>query len=80
MFGHAIEPGIGETYISVGMNYLVRDIVDEQWNSFGFSINKSNHIANLENIYNDKKARWQAAAENSPTLYEYLRKNIFKEY
>ena len=77
MFNYPIEAGAGETYIAVGMNNLFKDLVDEGYNTFGFSTDKRDHINNLKKIYNAKKARWLTAAENSPTLYEYLKKYIF---
>jgi hypothetical protein len=36
------------------------------------------YIDNLVNRFNIKKEAWNKAAKDKPTLYEYLKKNIYK--
>lgn len=77
MFVNNIDPSWGITYISVGMNYAFFDKVDQRLNTFGRDIQK--YIDNNVEKYNRKKLRWKQEAENAPTLYKYLKENIYDE-
>jgi len=75
MFGAPIEPLVGITYISVGMNYFLYDSIDQDYGKFGANI--ENRIKQIESIYDRKKEKWLQAAKHEPTLYEYLSRNIY---
>jgi len=80
MFGKPrIDPTAGITYISVGMNYLLRDRIDQEWEIHGDSENFKNYVDRLKENFDKKKERWNTAAKNSPSLHQYLKSNIYKE-
>ena len=76
MLNRLTPPENGVTYISVGMNHSVFNRVDQQHAINGRDIKP--YIDNLVNKFNIKKEAWNKAAKDKPTLYEYLKKNIYK--
>lgn len=67
----------GITYISTGMNYFFMDRISARINELSFKTNYSEEIKPIEAEFENRKARWLAAAENKPTLHKYLSQNIY---
>jgi tryptophan halogenase len=78
MFTETPDPKAGITYVSVGMNYPYLDIVGQKWHegqeNTDYKIKFKDILAKME--FNKKQ--WQQAAETAPSLYEYLRDNIYE--
>ena len=75
MFIKEIDPIAGITYISVGMNYHFIDRIDQQENIFNNDIKP--YIDGIKEKFEDKKKYWQEISEHAPTLYKYLKDNIY---
>lgn len=74
-----LDPTAGITYISVGMNYLLKDHIDQEWEICGDTKNLKAYVSNLKEHYAKKKLEWQLSADKSPSVYNYLKKNIYRE-
>ena len=79
MFNPTIDPVAGITYISVGMNYPLKDKLDQEMELFGYYDGLKQYVDGLITLYNYKKEKWQDAAKKCPTLYQYLKSNIYFE-
>jgi len=69
----------GINWISVGMNYFVLDKVSA---TIRQNFDNRNYQAEYDSIFamfEERKARWLAMADNQPTLFEYLSKNVHKD-
>jgi flavin-dependent dehydrogenase len=69
-------PENGVTYISVGMNHMVFNRVDQLHAINGRDIKP--YVDNLVNNFKIKKEAWNMAAKNKPSLYQYLKNKIYK--
>jgi hypothetical protein len=67
----------GISYISVGYNYPFFDSVDQRFNTFGADV-KPYVNQNVEH-FNLKKNAWKKAAENEPSLYQYLKDHVHND-
>jgi len=72
---HSIDYQSGITYISIGMNYPMSDIVDVRW--FSQDRYDRSQIEQVKRILTRRKARWEDAARTSLSLHDYLEKHIF---
>lgn len=75
MFSHSLEPDFGITYISIGMNYPVFDRVDQA--HFKNKQQLKEYVDSVKQIFEYKKLQWKTAALTCPSLYEYLKTNIY---
>lgn len=75
MLGRLTPPENGITYISVGMNHCVFNKVDQLHATNNRDIKP--YIDNTLNKFDLKKRKWNAAAKNAPSLYQYLKQNIY---
>jgi tryptophan halogenase len=75
MFLNQVDPAAGITYISVGMNYPFFDRIDQRTNLHNIDI--KDYINSSIEFFSDRKRKWSEAAKLAPTLYEYLKNNIY---
>lgn len=75
MFDAELRPTSGITYVSVGMNYHLIDKVEQELYNFGRNLKP--YIDGLVKGFDEKKKKWWAHAKSEPSLYEYLKKNIY---
>jgi tryptophan halogenase len=75
MVTNKFNPFWGITYISVGMNYPYFDRVNQRFNTFGEDIKE--YIDKNVEKYNIKKHNWQKSAQSAPTLFQYLKDNVY---
>ena len=66
-----IDPTQGITWISTGMNYLLLDSVDIKLDD------ELPDVGAIVEGFDIKQQRWKEAADASPTLYQYLKDNIY---
>jgi flavin-dependent dehydrogenase len=76
MLGRLTPPENGITYISVGMNHPVFNKVDQLHNTNNRDLTP--YINELKFRFNQKKIQWQEAAKNCPSLYTYLKDNVYE--
>jgi hypothetical protein len=78
MFTARVPMSAGITLIAVGMNYPLLDNVTRihQENRDGISY-KEKYKESFE-TFEKKKEYWAKLAETEPTLYQYLKDNIYK--
>lgn len=74
MFSNRLDPYWGITYVSTGLNYILYDQIDHRLNTFG--VDMKPYANSLIVNFNIKKQKWLEAAEQSPSLYKYLKANI----
>jgi hypothetical protein len=77
MFRVNIPDRDGITYISVGMNYPVYDSVEQKIDLCGANIKQ--RIDSMVENFKNKKLKWATHAAKEPTLYTYLKNNIYKD-
>ena len=78
-WGHTSASNSGIVYISTGMNLNMMNSSRVQ--DYEFRINKNiiNEIIEVDNVWQANKIRWQQAADESPTLEEYLKSKFYKD-
>jgi tryptophan halogenase len=78
MFRYNVVGNAGINYISTGMNYFISDTID-QINDENFrQIDYKKFMEPILLHLDERKERWEKAAKNELSLYEYLKKNIYK--
>ena len=77
MFNARLDPTAGITYVSVGMNYFLKDKIDQEWEIYGDYNNLKKYVDSLKEKFEIKKNKWKTASNNSPSLYDYLKSNIY---
>lgn len=75
MFTGVSSAVAGITYISVGMNYPVFDAIDQKMNVFDYNIKP--YIDENVRLFEEKKRKWNAAADKASSLCKYLEDNIY---
>lgn len=81
MFGFLTLDNKGITWISVGMNYFMDDIIDVTLRQKAQGVNYKKAYEQIFQMLEARKAKWQKAAKDKPSLYQYLKKNIHtKDY
>lgn len=75
MFPYRTEIG-GITWISVGMHYLMLDkiAIDLQEKKYNESLKTT--LEPVFEMFEQRKLKWQTAAKNQPSLYQYLKTHI----
>jgi tryptophan halogenase len=76
MLSRMTAPDAGPTYISVGMNHMVFNRVDQMHN-----INTRNirpYIDGMKSSFDSRKDYWWQEAKKLPSLYQYLKTRIHK--
>lgn len=68
----------GIPWISVGMNYPVFDVVDQIQHEWYEGIDHSKLWAPTFTLLDLRKEKWRKAAQKELSLYEYLKKNIYR--
>ena len=68
----------GIPWISVGMNYPVLDQVDQKLHEFYDGIDHKKEWLPQFIEFDLRKHKWNRAAESELSLYQYLKKNIYK--
>lgn len=71
------DPNDGMCYVSVGMNYLFFDRVDQKLNVSGRDIKE--YIDSNKTQFELKKAIWEEHIKDAPSLMKYLADNVFEE-
>ena len=79
MFNSRIDPTAGITYVSVGMNYFLKDRIDSEWEICGDREEFKNYVDKLKENFEIKKSHWKSSAEKCPTLYQYLKSTIYND-
>ena len=80
MFGSAMPDVAGMNWVTVGMNYFIYDkqsFIIDCLHYDGARIKE--HSDKIVQIMDARKTKWLDAAENKPTLYQYLKDNIHKK-
>ncbi len=77
MFTETLDPVAGISYVSVGMNYPALDMVGQKWHENHENADHKKLFQPSFNILDENKAAWQKAADTAPSLYEYLKNNIY---
>lgn len=77
MFAEAADPVAGITYVSIGMNYPMLDMVGQRWHENHDGTNHKKMFQQVFDTFDQYKTNWKQVAETAPTLYEYLRDNIY---
>lgn len=77
MFNFNVIGNAGINYISVGMNYFISDIIDQTLDQNHLRIDYKGVMQPIFNHFEARKERWNKAAEQELSLYEYLKKNIY---
>jgi hypothetical protein len=77
-WGHPFGMG-GITYIAVGQH--VKMLNPRRVESIEYDTKRDlrKEFNLINDIWEAKKARWQRAADNSPTLYQYLKDTFYGE-
>jgi len=77
MFSNIPDPLAGISYISVGMNYPVYDLVDQKiyFNNQIDPLYIKKILKNMES----RKTKWFNSAKNKPSLKKYLEENIYTD-
>ena len=78
MFSHRYDHNSGINYISVGMNYCISDEVDQAILKNKYNIDVQKEMKTVFTKMEERKARWERAAKNEKTLYQYLKDNIYE--
>jgi tryptophan halogenase len=65
--------------IATGLEYLMLDDFIYKNKEFAFQANYDNILQPIEKNFSSKKNKWLEAAESELSLYEYLKKNIYKD-
>jgi hypothetical protein len=76
MFNYRTPDMGGITWISVGMNYFVLDKLQVEMKEIYGKKSQRQTLAPVFNLFEERKARWAAAAESQPSLYQYLKTHI----
>lgn len=65
--------------IATGLEYTMLDdfVMDNKKSTYG--LNYDDIAKDIKASFINKKNKWEKAAKNSPTLYEFLKNNIYKE-
>lgn len=72
------NPNEGITCISHGMNYFnIDESVIEQWSFWNRNIDYKQKVDELIPIWNHFQNHYKANSDNCPTLYQYLKENIY---
>jgi tryptophan halogenase len=77
MFVEASHPVEGITYISVGMNYPMLDVIGQRWHENYDGVDHKEMFKEVFEMLDKNKDKWQQAANNAPSLYEYLKNKIY---
>jgi tryptophan halogenase len=79
MFNNTTPEIGGITWISVGCNYFIIDkvAVEQRQSAAGKDFKKE--YDPIFRMFEHNKDRWRKAAEDKPSLYQYLKDNIHKE-
>lgn len=72
-----LNPLAGIQYISVGMEYLTTDFVTQRIAEIQDNIDYKEYLTPYFNNLEQNKARWTAASWSCPSLYEWLKTNIY---
>jgi tryptophan halogenase len=78
MFNPAPNEHDGITWISTGMNYMFLDQIQAKMINIKEGNNAKQYWAPYFLNLEKKKERWKKAAEKELTLYEFLKRNIYK--
>lgn len=70
----------GIPWISVGMDFTVFDRVDQMLHEFTDKMDHKTAFAPLFRQYEKRAETWWKAAEQQPSLYEYLKTNIYDDH
>ena len=73
-----LDAAEGITYVSVGLNYPIVDSVDVELNRIKDGIDYKKFWAPRFAKLEQNKQRWKKAAEKELSLYEFLKRNIYK--
>jgi len=79
MFTGRMDNSGGITWVSIGMNYLMFDRTFYDTFTAVYLKDKIQYKQSYDNMfaeYNNRRARWAAAAQDKPSLYQYLKDNI----
>lgn len=76
-WGHPFGMG-GMTFIAVGQRVNMMNERRIQLIEFTEKRSLKNEVDKVNTVWEFNKARWKKAADNSPTLYEYLRDTYYK--
>jgi tryptophan halogenase len=79
MFAESADPTAGISYITIGMNYPMLDMIGQRWHENYDGANHKELFKSVFNMLDNNKISWNAAADSAPSLYEYLKKNIYNE-
>lgn len=72
------HPPVGVHCICAGMDYRMIDpVVVSEWEWNFPQVDKKKMIDNFIMLNNSMRSRWNKLADQSPTVYEYLRTNIY---
>ena len=72
------HPPVGVHCICTGMDYRMIDpVVVSEWEWNFPQVDKKKMIDNFIVLNNSMRSRWNKLADQSPTVYEYLRTNIY---
>ena len=72
-----MRPEDGLSYMSVGMNYLFFDRVDQKMNVSGANI--KSYIDNNKHLFEVKKKHWKEVASRALSLHDYLKTNVYEK-
>jgi tryptophan halogenase len=78
MFNPAPNEHDGITWISTGMNYMFLDQIQAKMINIKEGNNAKQYWAPYFLNLEKKKEKWKKAAEKELTLYEFLKRNIYK--
>ena len=77
MINANMRPEDGLSYMSVGMNYLFFDRVDQKMNVSGANI--KSYIDNNKHLFEVKKKHWKEVASRALSLHDYLKTNVYEK-
>lgn len=77
MFAYDTPDIGGITWISVGMNYFILDKLQTEIRQSYLEENLKITYEPVFKMFEERKARWAEAAQNQPTLYQYLKNTIY---
>lgn len=79
MFTNRVPQFAGITRISTGMNYPILDPVTIRQYEIRDKVNHSKVFKESFETFEKKKMYWNTLADFEPTLYQYLKDNIYKD-
>jgi tryptophan halogenase len=79
MFSETPDPMAGITYVSTGMNYHIFDLIGQKWHEGYDHIDHNKFLNPIFQKFEKNKEKWNKFSQKEMSLYQYLKKKVYKE-